>query len=531
MSKGWQAMGGTLTVLLLPVVIVAWLLFMPIQFGGRAAYVIVSGISMEPGLSRGDLVVLRHTADYEVGDVVTYREPGFAPIIHRIIAQEGSRYVLQGDNNTWIDSYRPTAEEIVGEMWFAIPGLGKVVEWLRSPPGMALLAGLTGVLLFMVRPQRDSRQTTRRRAAPRSPRLPGLGENFGDVLFLLALLALASAILGIIAFRQPVERSTTRTLDYEHVGAFSYWADVPAGLYDSNHLRTGEPIFPALVSEVHMIFDYWLASEAPRDVTLRYQLVAEVSERNGWKRTIVLEPGTVIPGSAFTTRHTFSLAEVDAVINRLEAATDFRGRPYTVALVPQVTVAGTLNGSLFEDTFAPRLEFTYDGTELWLSDPQLDDRGRIPVTQPGAVDITVEEPNTISLFGVLSPSIATLRWMAGAGLALSAAGVLFVLAAAWHGMRGGEEARIRFRAGSRVVAIRHNGLDAGGPLVEVASADDLVRLAREAGGPILLEDLAGVRRYFVQGERVTYYYELPDTRGAQQAIRPAATSGEGIHEN
>ena len=129
----------------LALVIAAWLVFAPLQVGGQAAYAIVSGNSMEPGFHRGDLVVLRQTADYQLGDVVTYRHPTLGPVIHRIIAENDGRFVLKGDNNTWLDSHQPTQAEMIGKLWVYVPHLGGIIEQVRRPWAAALLAALGGI--------------------------------------------------------------------------------------------------------------------------------------------------------------------------------------------------------------------------------------------------------------------------------------------------------------------------------------------------------------------------------------------------
>ena len=53
----------------------AWLLFAPASLGGATRYAVVEGASMEPRLSRGDLVLVRAGSAPRVGDVVLYRDP------------------------------------------------------------------------------------------------------------------------------------------------------------------------------------------------------------------------------------------------------------------------------------------------------------------------------------------------------------------------------------------------------------------------------------------------------------------------
>jgi signal peptidase I len=129
-------------------VVVFWVTFAPRQVGGQYHYVIVSGNSMEPYLKNGDLVVVRPSKTYQVSDVILYRHPDLGSVIHRIMGVEGIKYIVQGDNNEWIDSYKPTQSEISGKLWFHIASAGKVIEQFRTPLGAALLAGILGIFVF-----------------------------------------------------------------------------------------------------------------------------------------------------------------------------------------------------------------------------------------------------------------------------------------------------------------------------------------------------------------------------------------------
>ena len=62
---------------------------------------------------------------------------------------EGQNFVFKGDNNAFIDGYRPAPGEMEGSLWFSIPGLGSWLTWLREPWPLALLslvsaAGIVG---------------------------------------------------------------------------------------------------------------------------------------------------------------------------------------------------------------------------------------------------------------------------------------------------------------------------------------------------------------------------------------------------
>jgi signal peptidase I len=126
----------------------AWLVLLrPAALGGSTTYVLVSGTSMEPRLSNGDVVVARRAATYRRGDVVVYRVPkneagGGAIVIHRIVGgSEMLGYVVQGDNRTAPDLWRPKSRDIVGALWVSVPRAGRVLAFVGSPLFLGIVAG------------------------------------------------------------------------------------------------------------------------------------------------------------------------------------------------------------------------------------------------------------------------------------------------------------------------------------------------------------------------------------------------------
>jgi signal peptidase I len=99
---------GVGTVLTLAVLAAAWCFLAPPKLGGSTSFTTVDGTSMLPTLKRSDLVALRPAATYRVGDVVGYRSVLLGRIVlHRIVAIHDGRYVLKGDNNSFLDPDRP----------------------------------------------------------------------------------------------------------------------------------------------------------------------------------------------------------------------------------------------------------------------------------------------------------------------------------------------------------------------------------------------------------------------------------------
>ena len=145
-----SALGMLLTV----AAIVLWALFLrPASLGGPASYVLVSGKSMLPRYHTGDLVLVERQSSYHAGEVIAYRVPKGDPmagaqVIHRIIGGNATKgFVVQGDNRTAPDVWRPKAKDIVGAKALRIPDAVFVLGFLRSP----LLLGLFAACFVFVR--------------------------------------------------------------------------------------------------------------------------------------------------------------------------------------------------------------------------------------------------------------------------------------------------------------------------------------------------------------------------------------------
>lgn len=106
----------------------------PTSLGGCTTLTVVSGRSMEPTYHTGDIVVSR-CGTPQVGDVVVYQPRGYegARIIHRIVGGDAHGWVLQGDNNGWLDPFEPTNDEVLGVARIHLPKIGLAAKALMSP--------------------------------------------------------------------------------------------------------------------------------------------------------------------------------------------------------------------------------------------------------------------------------------------------------------------------------------------------------------------------------------------------------------
>lgn len=128
-----------------------WLWLSPAWAGGNTRYVLVTGHSMEPTLRAGDLLVVHPQGSYAIGDVVTFRPAGGAQVVHRIVGgSPETGWITQGDNNPLRDSWVVAESEIVGELWFLVPGPARIGQFLQAQPWAAPLGAAGFVLVQML---------------------------------------------------------------------------------------------------------------------------------------------------------------------------------------------------------------------------------------------------------------------------------------------------------------------------------------------------------------------------------------------
>lgn len=147
---GWIGT-GFLTLL---VVIASWLCFDKFVLGhqvpsifGYSSLMVATG-SMSGTIEEGDLIIIKDTGDYKIGDIVTFFQDGDdIPTTHRIynIDEEG-KWVTRGDANNSFDKRSITSDEIIGEVVLVIPYVGTFIDWAVEGGGLIYIIGIFLIL-------------------------------------------------------------------------------------------------------------------------------------------------------------------------------------------------------------------------------------------------------------------------------------------------------------------------------------------------------------------------------------------------
>jgi signal peptidase len=123
------------------------------KIAGAQPYTILTP-SMSPTYPPGTLVVVKPTDFIGIGTVVTYQLQSGLPevVTHRVIStafdeQGQRRFVTQGDANDSPDQAPVRPEQIRGSVWYSVPYLGYVNNWLTGSTRTAVV-GIAAGLLF-----------------------------------------------------------------------------------------------------------------------------------------------------------------------------------------------------------------------------------------------------------------------------------------------------------------------------------------------------------------------------------------------
>lgn len=530
-STALRTLGGIVALVLIAGL---WLLFGPRQLGGPVTYALIQGNSMEPRLHANDLAVVRTKQSYAVGDVVAYHSAELDRLVlHRIIDRDGDTFILQGDNNDFLDSAQPTEEQIAGELAFSVPKAGALVERLRSPAGFVVLLGLAGVVIGSGRRQRraamqrDARAPTALQAgssviaAGRSMR----HDQLQTVLGVAGGATVVLALVALLAFARPTSEQVVASDLYEQTGTFSYSAEVAESpAYDSTVAADGQAIFTALANDVDFSFDYRLTSSEPHSVRGTAALEALVTDGEGLERSLALTPEQEFTGSSVTLAGTLTLRKLQRLIRRIQKTTGAASNNYFVTLAPRVDVSGRVGEAPIEDAFAPQLVFRLDPTRLALAQSSaLDDGANALVqSQMGSGPTTVAA--TFSVLG-FEPSVDSVRRLSLLGALLGA--IVFIVAYKLSRRRhGGEPATIAAHHGHQLVRAT-GGVPSDRRCIELAAMDDLLRVAELRGQLVLQIDEPDRTVYLVDDGSVHYRYATtePASSHATDALHSSERDG------
>ena len=131
---------------------------------GYSVLVVGSG-SMESTIMEGDLILIKDTGDYKIGDIVTFFQEGdTVPTTHRIVMYDESgdemAYVTRGDFTGEKDRQSVAKSNVVGEVVATWHTLGLLFGWITKGGGAVFVIAVLVILalgIFLIKDE-NSRQ-------------------------------------------------------------------------------------------------------------------------------------------------------------------------------------------------------------------------------------------------------------------------------------------------------------------------------------------------------------------------------------
>ena len=120
---------------------------------GNFKVLVVKSGSMRPKIKTGSVVVVKPSADYSVGDVITFNEKSIGgSVTHRIVKISGPPahrlYTTKGDANNAPDDNLIGRDRIIGKVLFSVPYLGYALDTVKRPWGFILVVVIPALLLI-----------------------------------------------------------------------------------------------------------------------------------------------------------------------------------------------------------------------------------------------------------------------------------------------------------------------------------------------------------------------------------------------
>jgi len=101
---------------------------------------VVTGSSMEPALTWGDVCLVLRGEEVRAGDVVLFHRPGDQQVVHRAVSVKNDNSVItKGDANASKDVDPIPRDAVVGPVVLVLP-IGTALEgWIHATMGATLL--------------------------------------------------------------------------------------------------------------------------------------------------------------------------------------------------------------------------------------------------------------------------------------------------------------------------------------------------------------------------------------------------------
>jgi signal peptidase I len=487
--------------------------FWPMPLGGGTTYVTTHGISMEPRFHTGDLAVLHSARSYSVGDVVAYRSVSLKTVVmHRIVELDGDRFVIQGDNNAWLDEDHSSQDKVLGKLWLRVPQGGKVLAAVGSPVGVGVLGGVALALVGVVRPPRSrhAARRARRRPARLAPSFPAPIRAYArQVAMTSGVVTVAAAVGACVLLAMPSTHVSTRSVHVIQQGQFSYTGTAePGTTYPDGRVSTGATVWTKLAKNLTVSFTNTVTGPDLAALQGAMRLDVTIAAADGWSTYLGSSPVVALTNGSGTAVTQVDTPRAAALLAKHYAEIGAAGGAATLTVTPVAVTTGSAGGKKFEAGSPDPLVFSFDATSL-----RLNGKAAVALAPSTTTEVSVGEllPRAFTVLGLTIP-LGLARFVVAVLFALSL--VVFAVAA-WIGRTARGDAADEFvvKHAARILPVA--AFDPGPTVIDVSDAEALHRVAERFDTLVLHHAGEDADVFAVRDVDATYRFVVPGGREAR----------------
>jgi hypothetical protein len=282
-------------------------------------------------------------------------------------------------------------------------------------------------------------------------------------------------------------------------------------------------VYPQLVHELTIVARYKLTSAVANQVHGTVRIHGTLSNDTGWSRGFWLGPLTRFSGDRGLAAARLDLPRLQALANRVSTQIGSAGGGFTLAVQPQVKLAGEIGGHQISTAFEPALDLTIGSTEL-LSGGSGTSAGAPAGSTAGSSQqglvrsitgrLTASHTAANDLLGV---PVTTVRWLSLTVLVIFA---LLALRAASRepGASQDPAERIKSRYKHLIVPVSSVITDPEHPPIDVRTMEALAQLAERSERLILHDHQQDVDNYLIDDQGTMFRFQavrIPDAKGTR----------------
>ncbi|MFI3326876.1 MAG: signal peptidase I, partial [Clostridia bacterium] len=142
-------------------------LLVGVKLVGFTPYAVLSS-SMSPLYETGSVVYVKEVVadDIEVDDVITfYMVDSTTVVTHQVVEidNENGYYYTQGLANDTADGTPVTTDRIIGKVYFGVPYLGYISDYVTSPPWIYIIIAVVliwAIIVYMIDISKEKEEKT-----------------------------------------------------------------------------------------------------------------------------------------------------------------------------------------------------------------------------------------------------------------------------------------------------------------------------------------------------------------------------------